>query len=181
MNGAWDRKQYLLIEERIRGQEYTVEQLLTPMTWRLNFHVCDSIFEYEQMKRGFTERQCALFAVENAHTKLNGFPMAEFFENEYGILWEDVLAGFKAVGLTELHDIFRSACKKFGKTVPASRSERSALIRGGLDFSELSRAYDDYVTKTPLRIADFNARLLSYAAKYAKDFVFFGDIAVPAY
>ena len=181
MNGAWDRKQYLLTEERIRGQAYTVAELLTPMTWRLNFHVCDSTFEYEQMKRGFTERQCAIFAVENAHTKLNGFSMADFFANEYGILWEDVLAGFKAVGLTELHDIFRSGCKKFGKTVPMNRYERADLIRGGLDFTELTRAYDNYVRKTSLTIAEFDARILGYAAKYAKDFVFFGDIAVPAY
>ena len=181
MNGAWHRIQVLLTEEGIRAQKYTREELLKPMRWRINFHVCNSEFEYAQMKRGFTERHCMLFALDTAHTRLNGFPMERFFEGTYGILWKDALAGFKELDLSELYAIFRSACQQFGNTVPADSAERAAIIRNkGLDFKELSQAYSLYVSKAPLNIADLYARMLSYAAKHAADFAFYGDISVPA-
>lgn len=122
--------------------------ILEPMDNTINIY--DSYEEYMKSAEIFTIEQRYLFAINWYYYEVNNGGHHQFFFNSTGIVWEDVINGFKCFGMNDYAKNFQKVIDYFGGTIPFDREERCEIL-GALEekneeeFFEFLDKVDNFV------------------------------------
>lgn len=100
--------------------------ILEPMNNTINIY--DSYEEYVKSAEIFTIEQRYLFAINWYYYEVNNGGHHQFFFNSTGIVWEDVINGFKCFGMNDYAKNFQKVIDYFGGTIPFDREERNEML-----------------------------------------------------
>lgn len=103
-------------------------------------NIYDGWSEYEESLRPFTLSQRHLFAIEWYRAEVNNGGHDQFFSNSTGIVWEDAVRGFEAIGLIDGANILRTASQRIGGAA-RDRSMREAQLEA------TNASFDDLDTR----------------------------------
>jgi len=150
------------------GDSYAV---IDPVWWTANIY--DGPEAYEQSLEPFSLPQRYVFAIHWYWAEVCNGGHDQFYFNSTGIVWEDALKGFEAIGLSEFSEILRKSADLLGGTVSKVRFERQKqLDRLKPDFSGLDEKLFDMDDS-------LDAALIDYIKKNRKDFYFDGIVCKP--
>lgn len=175
------KKQYDITAAEIRSGKYDPQDLIDPLWWSVSIY--DGYEQYERDLMPFTKEQRAVFAVMWYEAEVCNGGHDQFFSNSTGIVWQDALAGFAMIGAVECEKNLRAVIEKCGGCVPFDRAQRNALLEkltnlpeedGWIDlFSEHDAVFYDHED-------DLTRLIVEYAKANAEQFVFRGEVEVPA-
>lgn len=100
--------------------------ILEPMNNTINIY--DSYEEYVKSAEIFTIEQRYLFAIDWYYYEVNNGGHHQFFFNSTGIVWEDVLNGFKCFGMNDYAKNFQKVIDYLGGIIPFDREERNEML-----------------------------------------------------
>lgn len=150
------------------GDSYAV---IDPVWWAANIY--DGSEAYEQSLKPFSLPQRYVFAIHWYWAEVCNGGHYQFYFNSTGIVWEDALKGFEAVGLNDFSEILRKSADLLGGSVSKDRSVRQKQLgRLEPDFSGLDEKFFDMDDT-------LDAVLIDYIKKNRKDFYFDGMVCKP--
>ncbi|MDO4764029.1 MAG: DMP19 family protein [Flavobacteriaceae bacterium] len=131
--------------------------------------------DYIKSAEIFTLEQRYLFAITWYFSEVNNGGHHQFFYNSTGIVWEDVLNGFKHFGMPEFAANFQKVIDYFGGTISFDREERYQMLetleeKYGEEFFKILEEADDFVFEYE---AEENE--LDYIKANPEKFVFEGE------
>lgn len=91
-------------------------------------NIYDSYEEYVKSAEIFTIEQRYLFAIDWYYYEVNNGGHHQFFFNSTGIVWEDVLNGFKCFGMNDYAKNFQKVIDYLGGIIPFDREERNEML-----------------------------------------------------
>lgn len=123
-----------------------------------------------------TEGQKLLFAVDWCQKEVRNGGFEQFFLNSAGMIWQEALAGFRAIGAVDYADLLQKALGVFAGEVPTSKKERAKLLRSVPKqareelFVPLDTQFFRLLNKEDTNLESFRARYI-----YAHPREFFND------
>ena len=152
--------------------------VISPVWWSVNIY--DGEEKYEEDLKAFTVQQRYVFAIQCYVTEVNNGGHYQFYSNSAGIVWEDALKGFEAIGALKNAKIVKESAARMGGKPSKNRDERNEQLEqsSGDDgdcglFEELDTLY--YESES-----DMYELLNAYIKANAKDFTFSGEVLMPA-
>lgn len=144
-----------------------------PMWHSIN--ILDSYEEYIQSAEKFTLEQRYLNAIIAYYGEINNGGHHQFLFNYTGIVWEDVLNGFKHFGMLEFSENIQKLVDYFGGTISFDTEERREIIEkleeeNEAEFFEVLDEVDDFTDGY-----DGEADELNYIKANPEKFVFEGE------
>ncbi len=129
---------------------------------------------YENNLKQFNNKQRAVFAILWYLAEVYNGGHLQFFTNATGIVWKDVLQGFKIIKIKEAEDVFHNMLKAYGKAPSFLRSEREEY----LDKKEITFESQDKELYTLDEKIDINEIISDYIINNREDFYFDGKINI---
>ena len=118
--------------------------ILEPIYWTIDIY--NSYEKHLQSAEPFTLEQRYLNAINWYFMEVNNGGHFQFLDNSTGIVWEDVLKGFRLFGMTELADNFQKVVDLFGGSIPFDNEERwNALESMDDNLEEFLEQADNFV------------------------------------
>lgn len=175
------KKHYNITVADILSDKYEPQKLIDPLWWSVSIY--DGYERYERDLAPFTKAQRAVFAVMWYEAEVCNGGHDQFFSNSTGIVWQDALAGFGMIGAAECEKNLRDVIEKWGGSVPFDRAERNEMLEKMAYVPE----EDDWIDLFGENDSVFydneeslEALIMSYAKAHAEQFVFSGEVEVPA-
>ena len=148
-----------------------VQRIIEPLWWSVSIY--DGEERYENDLRHFTTPQRNVFAIQWYSAEVNNGGHCQFYDNSTGIVWEDALIGFEAIGAQKNVDIIKESANRMGGKPSKNREKRQEQMTCyNSEFIDLDKLYYEIE-------GDMIERLNEYIRKNATAFFFFGDITVP--
>lgn len=149
------------------GDAYDV---IDPAWWTADIY--GSWRDYEDSLQDFSQEQRYLIAVIWHEAEVFNGGHDQFYWNSTGIVWQDALAGYKAIGLEEAAMILEESASLMGGDPSVNRLERQAqLDRLEPDFAALDRRF--YALQETV---DFNEVMMAYIRLHREAFYFDGEV-----
>ncbi|NGZ77704.1 DMP19 family protein [Saccharibacillus alkalitolerans] len=156
-------------EETINGND--IDAIIEPLWWNVNIY--DGEKEYKDDLKKFTLPQIYTFAIEWYLAEVNNGGHDQFFSNSTGIVWEEALNGFKAIGIEDYYTILLEAVNRLGGKPNMDREKRQdQLVEYNADFEDL----DHRIYQSESHIEE---KILSYIRENQKEFLFKGIVHKP--
>lgn len=144
--------------------------IIDPVWWTANIY--DGEQKYYQSLKPFSLEQRNIFAVLWHMTEVNNGGHDQFYFNSTGIVWQEALAGYKAIGLVEAAAILEESAAKMGGSPSLERQTRWEQLGTLLpDFEDLDDRF--YSLQETL---DFNEAMMIYIRQHRDSFYFDGDV-----
>lgn len=164
---------HMVVDEQLINAK-DVQAVIEPLWWSVSIY--DGQTQYEEDLKPFTKPQRYVFAIQWYIAEVNNGGHCQFYDNATGIVWEDALSGFEAIGAQKNADIVRASANRMGGSPSKDREERQEQL-GGIapslaDMDDLDRRYGESE-------ADLMELLYAYIKENAKDFFFSGEVTVP--
>lgn len=158
--------------EDIKNAEDSWE-IIEPVYDTVNIY--DSYEEYLESAKAFTLEQRYLLSIIWYFIEVNNGGHYQFFDNSTGIVWEDVISGFKLFEMNEHANNFAKVIDYLGGRIPFSREKRWDLIQKFEEENEdaLNKMFeqaDDFVYHY-----DGEETELTYMKNHPENFVFEGN------
>lgn len=135
-------------------------------------NIFGSVQEYNDSLKTFSQEQRYIFAVFWHLLEVNNGGHDQFYSNSTGIVWQDAISGYKAIGLEEAVTILEESAMRMGGRPSLVREERWEQLDSLLpDFEDL----DDRFYKLQETI-DFDDVMMTYIKSYPSAFYFDGDV-----
>lgn len=100
-----------------------------------------------------------------------------YYDNSTGIVWEDALKGFEAIGAEESADIIRKSASAMGGSPSKDREKRWEQLERLVGEDSLS----DPDTALYSSTEEMYKKVSTYIQENAKDFMFDGDVLMPVW
>jgi hypothetical protein len=144
--------------------------VIDPVWWIANIY--DGEQEYTESLKALSQEQRYLFAVIWHIEEVNNGGHDQFYFNSTGIVWQDALAGYKAIGLEEAAAILEESAARMGGSPSLDRQTRQEQLDAWQpDFEDLDdRFYSIQET------VDFNETMMTYIKQHRDAFYFDGDV-----
>ena len=122
-------------QKKLKQARYTLDyikniddywDIIDPMCWTIN--ICHSYEDYIKSAKTFTLEQRYLFAITYYYGEVNNGGHHQFFYNSTGIVWEDVLNGFKHFGMNKFADNFQKVINYCAGTISFDRQDRWRML-----------------------------------------------------
>jgi len=140
-----------------------------------DINIYDGKEQYEKDLAPFTLPQRHIYAINWYVTEVDNGGHFQFYSNSTGIVWEDALKGFKAIGAELNYDILKKSAILLGGNPSKDREERQKqmeLLKYNCDtFDELDNAYFE----SKKTMYEF---LCAYIKSNAKDFYYSGEVSI---
>ena len=163
------KKVRFTIDDKAIAQLEVIE-IIEPLWWSVD--TSGSEEKYESDLKPFTLPQRYAFAIQWYTTEACSGGHYKFFRSSIGIVWEDALRGFEAIGATENMCILKAAAARMGGTPSKIRdTRREQLKQHNCDFGDL-----DALLKDNKREEAMMKLLRKYIIANASSFYFDGDI-----
>lgn len=163
---------HVLIDQKMIATTDNPFSLIEPVWWGANIY--DSYKDYESSLAKFSRGQRLFFAIQWYAEEVDNGGHDQFYSNSTGIVWADALKGFREIGFSEAEAILGESAKRMGGQPPFDREERNKVLDVKMPkFKDL----DDRFYKVE---ANLDAKMLDYARKHPKEFLFDGVIERPA-
>lgn len=147
--------------------------VIEPVWWSVSIYHGPARYESDLTR--FSVEQRYVFACHWYLAEVRNGGHEQFFDNSTGIVWRDAVAGFHAMGLTEVADVIVEAGRRMGGTPSMKREERQAVLkRMKPDFQDL-----DARLLALERSLGPAAPITSYVRKNSGAFVFSGKVSKP--
>ena len=148
-----------------------VQSVIQPVWWSVSIY--DGEERYESDLAPFTLPQRYVFAIQWYQAEVNNGGHCQFYDNPTGIVWEDAMNGFIAIGAKKNADIIKdSAARMGGKPSKDQVKRQEQMDKFEQDFDELdTRFYESEEEMTEL--------LFAYIEANSKDFIFTGEVIMP--
>lgn len=144
-----------------------------PMWHTINIY--DSYEEYVKSAEIFTIEQRYLFAIHMYLGEVINGGHHQFFFNSTGIVWEDVINGFKCFGMNDYAKNFQKVIDYFGGTIPFDREERCEIL-GALEEKNEDEFFE-FLDETDNFVYEYTGEdnELAYIKANPEKFVFDGE------
>ena len=150
-----------------------VQAIIDPVWWTADIYQTHDV--YKNSLAPFSENQRFVFAIQWYQAEINNGGHEQFFYNSTGIVWEDMLNGFKKMGLSDYYAIAEDAVNKFPTKPDFERVRRISQLESlKLDFEDLDTRFYNLDTVNPLQM-----NLIRFIEANKKDFYFHGPITRP--
>lgn len=139
---------------------------IEPMWWSIDIY--NGYKQYKNDLSKFTLPQIYAFAIAWFEAEVSNGGLGQFYENSTGIVWREVLEGFKAIGCEQAAKIIEDSAKLMGGNPSFDRKRRwKQLERYDPDFEALDEEFYKL---------DYSELMSKYIADNAESFCFEGDI-----
>lgn len=175
------KKHYDITAADICSGKYDPQQLIDPLWWSVSIY--DGYEQYERDLTPFTKAQRAVFAIMWYEAEVCNGGHDQFFSNSTGIVWQDALAGFAMIGAAACENNLRAVIEKWGGSVPFDRAQREEMLEK-LTYLPEEDDWIDLFAENDSVFYDHEdglaALIMDYAKDHAEQFVFCGEVEVPA-
>lgn len=175
-------KKYDITEEDIIAGKYDPMDLIDPLWWAVSIY--DGKEQYEADLARFTSTQRKIFAVNWLDSEVSNGGFDQFMFNSTGIVWEDALTGFRLIGANRCAEILERVIEKFGGSIPFDREERQEILEKLTADPDNEGEYLDIFGDDDRNYFEVNEEIdgliMDYAKTHADEFVFSGEVEVPA-
>lgn len=152
-----------------------VQAIIDPLWWTADIY--QSYDVYVTSTKQFSENQRYVFAIQWYQAEVNNGGHDQFFSNSTGIVWKDVINGFKQIGLTNYLAIIDEAVSKFKDKPDFDRDIRNIQLQSSdISFDDLDSRFYELDKTEPLQ-----TELMRFIRNNRSDFYFHGQISRPAY
>lgn len=132
-----------------------------------------SVSEYENTLKPFSIPQRYVFAMQWYFAEVYNGGHCQFYSNSTGIVWEDALAGFNAIGATKCAEILQSSTEPFGGEPSKCRANRNDIM----DYDNFNNEALDTLDLALYAVDDeFYCLAEKYIQANARDFCFAGEV-----
>jgi hypothetical protein len=147
--------------------------VIEPIWWTVDIYQGPK--RYADTLAAFTPYQRQLFATVWYDAEVLNGGHDQFYFNSTGIVWQDALAGFELLELTEFTDLLRESAQRLGGTPSLEREVRwEAMERLTPQFDDLDARF--YHLES---VVDLNDQLLCFIRTHPNDFAFDGIVRRP--
>ena len=164
---------HMVVDEQLINAK-DVQGVIEPLWWSVSIY--DGEGQYEEDLQPFTRPQRYVFAIQWYVAEVNNGGHCQFYDNSTGIVWEDAMRGFEAIGAQKNADIIKESAGRMGGNPSKDREKRQEQLENIdpslADLDDLDRMY--YESE-----ADMMELLYTYIRENAKDFIFSGKVTVP--
>lgn len=144
--------------------------VIDPVWWTANIYGSEQ--EYNESLKPFSIEQRYLFAIAWHLAEVNNGGHDQFYFNSTGIVWQDALAGYNAIGLDEAAAILEESVARMGGSPSLDRQTRQEQLHTlRPDFEDL----DDQFYSLQETV-DFNEVMMNYIKQHRDAFYFDGDV-----
>jgi hypothetical protein len=160
---------HITIDDKVidEGDAYAV---IDPVWWTANIY--DGWQEYEKSLKIFSQEQRYLFAITWHIAEVNNGGHDQFYFNSTGIVWQDALAGYKAIGLKEAADILEESTALMGGSPSLDRRTRQEQLDTlQPNFEDLDNQFFSLQ-----ETVDFNEIMMTYIKHHREAFYFDGNV-----
>jgi len=167
---------HMVIDEQLINAYVTqgvidIQKVIEPLWWSISIY--DGEEKYENDLKPFTTPQRYVFAIQWYSAEVNNGGHCQFYDNSTGIVWEDALKGFEAIGAQQNINIIKASANRIGGKPSKDREKRQEQMESyNSEFDDLDKLYYEIE-------ADMIKLLNAYIRKNAKDFIFSGEVTVP--
>ncbi|MCL2678378.1 MAG: DUF4375 domain-containing protein [Clostridiales bacterium] len=148
-----------------------IQTAIQPLWWYVSIY--DGEEQYEQDFKPFSIPQRYVFAIQWYSIEVGNRGHAQFYDNPTGIVWEDALKGFEAIGARRNVDVIKETIARIGENPSKDREKRQKQIeKRNAEFDDLDRLFGES-KETMYELLDV------YVKANAKDFYFSGILAMP--
>ncbi len=148
-----------------------IAAIIHPVWFTANIY--GSYTDYETSLARFSRSQRLVHAAEWYQAEVHNGGHDQFYSNSTGIVWEDARTAFTEFGLPEVAEIIGESAKRMGGQPSFDRDERNDVLDAEQpNFDDL----DDRFYK----LTDIDPKILDYIRKRPKDFLFSGEVEIPA-
>ena len=167
---------HMVIDEQLINAYVTqgvidIQKVIEPLWWSISIY--DGEEKYENDLKPFTTPQRYVFAIQWYSAEVNNGGHCQFYDNSTGIVWEDALKGFEAIGAQQNINIIKASANRIGGKPSKDREKRQEQMESyNSEFDGLDKLYYEIE-------ADMIKLLNAYIRKNAKDFIFSGEVTVP--
>ncbi|MDR9856183.1 DMP19 family protein [Paenibacillus sp. VCA1] len=146
-------------------------KIIEPLWWSVNIY--ESEEQYYKDLSNFTKPQQYVFAIQWYLSEVNNGGHDQFYYNSTGIIWEEVMNGFKEIEFNELYELIKESISRLGGSPSKVREVRQdQLDKYEPDFEDLDMEF--YKLESRLE-----AHLMKYIKDHQRDFYFKGFVPVP--
>ena len=161
---------HLVIDDEIIDQG-DVQAIIDPVWWTATIY--DGVESYNNSLAAFSAQQRFIFAIMWYVAEVNNGGHDQFYTNSTGIVWKDVLAGFKELQFDEAGLIIQESADRMGGDPSLDRETRNnQLDTLHPDFNDLDMQY--YALEEQL----FEI-MQQYIREHRTAFYFDGEVEVP--
>ncbi|MCL2061640.1 MAG: DMP19 family protein [Firmicutes bacterium] len=115
-------------------------EIIEPLWFGVDIY--NSAKEYEADLESFTLAQRYVFAIEWYNAEVNNGGHSQFYTNSTGIVWEDAMNGFKAIGADKHYELIKESAKRMGGNPSKTRNEREEEYeKHDPDFEDLDNKF----------------------------------------
>ena len=160
---------HITIDDQVidAGDAYAV---IDPVWWTANIY--DGEREYDESLKVFSQEQRYLFAIAWHTAEVNNGGLDQFYFNSTGIVWQDALAGYKAIGLEEAAALLEESAARMGGSPSLDRRTRQEQLDTlRPDFEDLDNRF-----YTLQETVDFNEAMMTYIKQHRESFYFDGNV-----
>ena len=129
--------------------------------------------QYNDDLSKFSIPQRYAFAIEWYITEVNNGGHTQFYDNSTGLVWEDAMKGFQAIGAQKNHEIIKESADRLGGNPSKNREKRYDQM------NEYNPEFDDLDQKYYESEAAMLSKLQQYMRDNAADFYFAGEVRLP--
>lgn len=160
----------IVIDENVINTN-NVFSIIEPLWWSVSIYDGEQRY-LEDLKR-FTEPQRYVFAIEWYLAEVDNGGHDQFYFNSTGIVWEDALNGFIAIGLENNYLILKESAERLGGKPSKDRSVRQGQMeKHEPQFNDLDeRLYESE--------GDIGECLIKYIKENMNSFLFEGYVEKP--
>ncbi len=144
--------------------------VIHPVWWTATIY--DGPTAYERSLQRFSTAQRQVFAVLWYIAEVENGGHLQFYSNSTGIVWQDALDGFEAIGIPKAARILSISADRMGGSPSLDRQERKdQLEQLEADFDDCDEAF--YALEERV---DLMAAIMNFVRSQATDFYFSGTI-----
>lgn len=147
------------------------QDVIEPLWWSVSIY--DGEEQYENDLMPFTMPQRYVFAMQWYEVEICNGGHVQFYSNSTGIVWEDAMKGFMAIGANKNVDIIKESAIRMGGSPSKDRKEREKQI------DNLHPEFDDLDDLFYANKSERMELLHIYIKTNAKDFYFSGNVIMP--
>jgi len=164
---------HMTVDEQLINAK-DAQGVIEPLWWSVSIY--DGEAQYQEDLKPFTKPQRYVFAIQWYVAEVNNGGHYQFFDNSTGIVWEDVMRGFEAIGAQKNADILKAYADRMGGNPSKDREKRQEQ----LENIDPSLADSDDLDKMFYESeADMTELLHTYIRENANNFIFSGKVTVP--
>lgn len=149
-------EQEVIIDDKVIDEGGPME-VIDPVWWSVD----NDIEMYEKDLAKWSNEQRYIYAIEWYNTEVNNGGHDQFFWNSSGVVWEDAVKGFDAIGLKDYAANLRQAALFHGGYLSKNREKREEqldelLKDNGLWFEQFDSRFYKLYEENPLFEAEMN-------------------------